>query len=172
MTQHPALRFLLHPLSIPSVVTVVLLAANLVPQARFGIPVILDPSSKQQAPCDAILQYGWPKIARVDEGNYFFGTNAFHAQTTQTSVVTHIANGVFGIALVLLSAFATRLIVDRKLTLKSVFAVVTLAGVLFASFRWGVSLSMSEDMAGSLRWTAALSQFVDQNPRPFFTWTR
>ena len=118
MTQHLPLRLLRLPILIPGMVTAVLLVANLVPQASFSVPVILDPSSRQRPPCDAVLQYGWPRIARVDEGNDFLGPSTFYAQTSRTSVVTQIANGVFGVALVLLSALAARLIVDRRISLE------------------------------------------------------
>jgi hypothetical protein len=169
MNQHPLTRCLLYPLVIPCLVMGLLLVANFVPQARFTIPVILDPSSKKLPPCDAVLQYGWPKIARVEEGNHNFGTNKFYAQTTQTSVVTHVANGIFGVALVLLSALATRLIVDRKLSLKSVLAVATLAGVLLASSALGVSLRMSNSMSEALRWTEDVKHFGKPNPSQFLT---
>ncbi|MEJ7595944.1 MAG: hypothetical protein WKF77_30920 [Planctomycetaceae bacterium] len=162
---------------------IALLTANLVPQARVAIPVFLDPSSAKLPPSNGVLQYGWPKIARVDEGiqytgvnpishyslNHLWGTEKFHRQTTQTSVVTHIANGVFGVALVLVSALVTRLIATRKPSLKSAFVVVTLVGVLFASSGLGVTLSISEPMAGSLRWTADFNDVVHQNPELVFT---
>lgn len=183
MTQHSFLRLLPRPFLIPCVVVIALLTANLVPQARVAIPVFLDPSSAKLPPSNGVLQYGWPQIARVDEGiqytgvnpishyslNHLLGTEKLHRQTTQTSVVTHVANGVFGVALVLLSAFATRLIAARKPSLKSSFAVLTLVGVLFASFGWGVPLTVSEPMAGSLRWAADFNDFVHQYPEIYFT---
>ena len=136
MTQHPILRFLLHPFLIPCVVAILLLAANLVPRAQVGIPVILDPSSAKLPPCNGVLQYGWPKIARVEEViqptgvnpsshyslNHMLGTQEYYVQTMRASVVTHVANAVFVFALVILSALGIRLISNCKLSLKSVLS--------------------------------------------------
>ncbi|MEO8270656.1 MAG: hypothetical protein ABI557_13115, partial [Aureliella sp.] len=125
----------------------------------------------------------WPKIARVDEGiqytgvnpvphyslNHLWGTEKFHRLTTQKSVVTHVANAVFGVALVILSTVATRRSAGHKFSTKSAFAVVILVGVLFASFGLGDPLGVSEDMAGSLGWAAEFNNFVHQNPKIYFT---
>lgn len=171
MTRHPFLRFVLHPVVIPSVAAFLLLAANLVPRAQVGIPgaAFFSPGYTGPRPSNGVLHYGWPKTARVDEFiqytnispsahyslNHLMGTQEFYVQTTRQSALNHTANSVFVIAMVVLSALGMRAIANGKLSVKSLFVILTFVGILFASFEWGNSLSTSEPLAESLRWYTA-----------------
>ncbi|MFT5524591.1 MAG: hypothetical protein ACI9HK_002546 [Pirellulaceae bacterium] len=167
MTQHAFLRTLFHPVLIACVVAFLLLSANLVPRVQCGIPVFLAPASTNRVPCNGVSQFGWPNTARVDEFiqytnvgssfhyslNHLLGTQVFYVQRTRRSRLTHVANSAFILASVLLSALGVRAISNRKLSLKSLFTIVTLVGILAASFSWGSSFSISESLP--VHWDAS-----------------
>jgi hypothetical protein len=147
---------LIHPVLVPCLVALLLLAASIVPRVKCGLPVYPDPSSVNPIPCNGVLHFGWPKTARVDEIiqrsnftsyfhpryslNHLLGTEEFYVQKTRQSVLAHVSNAAAIFSSVLLSALGVHAFSKRSFSLKSLFAVVTLVGILTATFSWGHSL--------------------------------
>ena len=72
--------------------------------------------------------------------NHLLGTEEFYVQKTRQSVLAHVSNAAAIFSSVLLSALGVHAFSKRTFSLKSLFAVVTLVGILTATFSWGHSL--------------------------------
>ncbi|MGB7346414.1 MAG: hypothetical protein WBD20_19500 [Pirellulaceae bacterium] len=104
---------------------------------------------------DEFVQYAYIAPSAHYSIHHLMGTKDFYVQTTRRSASTHFGNAAFCFALVLLAALGTRVIADHRLSLKSLFLLVTLIGILFGAFACGDSLSKSDHMAASLGWYTA-----------------
>ena len=167
--RHSFLRCLFHPITILCVIGLPLLFANFVPWTQVGIPAYLSPDSNRLPPCNGALEFGWPKTSRVDEFvqyadiapsahcsiNHLLGTPDFYVQTTRRSRLASVGNAAICFASVLLAVLVTRVIADRRLSLRSLFVLVTLIGIIFGGFACGDSLSKSNELAASLDWYTA-----------------
>jgi hypothetical protein len=96
--------------------------------------------------------YGWPKETKINtilqttnyedyrEPRYslshLFGIQQFQVQSTQRSEYASASNIAFSVSVMLLSTVTTRAITMKKLSLRSLFAMVTSAGIIAATFTW------------------------------------
>ena len=123
---------------------------NSLPRVHCESPIsqdgILSPYSLGEA------RYGWPKETKIDtiiqttndkdyrERRYslrhLFGIQPFQVQSTQRSEYASASNFVFAVAVLFLSAVTTRAITMKKVSLRSLFAMVTSAGIIASSFTW------------------------------------
>lgn len=158
------MRVLFHPILVPVSVVCLLLAANCVPQATYGLPYFPTPGSGYQGFCEGVLEYGWPKTARRDRFkdhgtidarpyqreysvSHAFGKRYIEVLKTKRSVSAFIGNAIFFVVAVLLSSITAYSISNRRFSLRSLFIVVALVGIMAASLSW------SDPLATSQPWT-------------------
>ena len=166
MTQSRYRRFLLHPAAISSAFACVLVFVNLVPRVQVGLPVFFSPSSKAVPPCNGALEYGWPKVSRIDEflqyGNFapvphysighLLNTQDISVRRTERSALTGFVNAAFCTALVILVSLGIHVIRHRKFSLRALLLLVTLVGILFGSLSCGDSVTKTDHLKASLDW--------------------
>ena len=135
---------------VPGLLGLLLLFANSLPRVQCEPPCSQDGIVSQYSLGEA--HYGWPKETKIDtiiqttndkdyrESRYslrhFFGLQPFQVQLTQRSEYASASNVVFAVAAMLLSAVTARAITMKKISLRSLFAMVTSVGIIAASFTW------------------------------------
>jgi hypothetical protein len=150
MTNTSTLRAMWPSIVLPGFVGLLLLFVNSLPRVqcepRWSQDGIVSQCSLGEA------HYGWPKTTKIDtiiqttndkdyrQSRYslrhFFGLQPFQVQLTQRSEYAGASNVIFAVAAMLLSAVSARAIMMKKISLRSLFAMVTAVGIITATFTW------------------------------------
>ncbi len=135
---------------VPGVLGLLLLFVNSFPRVHCEPPISQDGILSRYSFGKA--HYGWPKETKIDtilqttnykdyreprySLNHLFGIQPFQVQSTQRSEYASASNILFSVTAMLLSAVLTRAIMMKKISLRSLFAMVTSVGIIAASFTW------------------------------------